>query len=465
MTRISRTIATILLTTSALTTRVARGDADADFAQSLYDKVSPSLVAVQYTLETELGRRDLIFPGIIVNSDGLVMVPLAAVSEQIPDVQMKEFKIIVPKGDADPQELDAVFQGRDERSNAGFLKPKDPQKWTPLTFEDQPTKIGQPVLSIGLLPKAAGYRPYLMRAMVSSYLHGDVKQTLVGDGGLAAVGSVVFSTDGKAIGFVNFQAPYPLFLNDKNPLVSIINPPKFFTPTAEFSQGLNDPPTPDHPIVLPWTGITELSGLKKDIADYYGLTNQPAVQIGAVVPGTPADKAGLKAEGIIVKFNGQPLERGDDSEDLPMILRHKILRLKPGDTVTFSILTSKDEPMKDVKVTLEPQPKQANVAARLWEEDLGFGVRDMVFLDPFTMKLKPDTKGLVVTIVKPDSAAATGRLEMNDLVSQLDGQPVTSLDQFKAEYDRFRKAQPHDAVVMVVVREGREETIRIEPPQ
>src|SRR5947209_15589916 len=85
-------------------------------AQDLYDHVSPSLVAVQYVWQTELGRRELTGAGIIVSDDGLVMASLFPMfSPNIPDEQMKEFKILVPRENDEPQELEAVFQGRDER--------------------------------------------------------------------------------------------------------------------------------------------------------------------------------------------------------------------------------------------------------------------------------------------------------------------------------------------------------------
>jgi S1-C subfamily serine protease len=173
----------------------------------------------------------------------------------------------------------------------------------------------------------------------------------------------------------------------------------------------------------------------------------------------------MKQGDIIVKVNGKPLERGDEPEELPMILRHQLLRLKPGTTVTFSVMRTKGQPLQEMKVTLESRPKQANIAKRYWADDLGFGVRELVFIDTYTLKLKPDAKGLMVTIVKPESSAATGRLRPNDLVTQMNGQPVTDLESFKTSYADVRKTHPSDAVVMVVRREGREETIRIEPPQ
>jgi S1-C subfamily serine protease len=148
-----------------------------------------------------------------------------------------------------------------------------------------------------------------------------------------------------------------------------------------------------------------------------------------------------------------------------MLLRQKLLRLKPGTTVTLTVLRVKGEPTKDVPVVLEARPPGPNEAKRYWAEDLGFGVRELVFQDRYVLKLKADDGGLYVAVVKPESSAATGGLKPGDLITQLNGQPVTDLAAFKTAYEAFRTGQPRTAVVMVARREGREETIRIEPPQ
>ena len=126
-------------------------------AQKLYDEISPSLLAVQYTVDGEFGRRELIGQGIVIGEEGTVIASLALFPTQIPDEQMKDFKIIIP-GDEE-KEIDAVFLGRDERSNLAFLKTKEKQNWKPVHFQDITPKIGQTILSVGLLPKRAGYRP------------------------------------------------------------------------------------------------------------------------------------------------------------------------------------------------------------------------------------------------------------------------------------------------------------------
>src|SRR5688572_19703670 len=159
-------------------------------AQKFYDEVSPSLVAVQYTVDGEFGRRELIGQGVVISEDGTVITSLALFPTQIPDEQMKDFKIIIP-GDEE-KELDAVFLGRDERSDLAFLKTKEAQQWKALKFQEQPLKVGDEIISVGLLPKEAGYKAYYSQARVAALLRGPVPHVLTTNEGLAAVGSPVF---------------------------------------------------------------------------------------------------------------------------------------------------------------------------------------------------------------------------------------------------------------------------------
>src|SRR4051812_40326898 len=91
--------------------------------QRLYERITPSLVAVQYIWENELSRQEINGAGIIVGDDGLVMtslslvdVPIRGTTLRIPDEQMKEFKIIVPSQKHEHDEIPATFQGRDDRN-------------------------------------------------------------------------------------------------------------------------------------------------------------------------------------------------------------------------------------------------------------------------------------------------------------------------------------------------------------
>jgi serine protease Do len=454
--------------------RVASAGTSPAELRKLYDRVTPSLVAVQFVWESELGRRELIGGGVVVGEDGLIMTSMAVFDLRIPDAQLKDFKIIIPSQTSEHEEIDAVFQGRDERTQTAFVRPKSAEgsserKWTPLKFEDVKAGPGDEVVSIGLLPKNGGYRTYLTRGTVSANLRGEFPQVLVVGGGLAGMGSPVFNADGKAIGLVNQQPEHSPFINGdfRQSIVPLLSPPLFFTPTFDITQSLENPPKAGEQMKLPWLGVPQqaMAGLNKDVAESVGLKDQPAIELGDILKGSPAEKAGLKAGDIVVQLNGKALERGDEPEELPMIFSRKIRRMKVGDEVTLGIADAKDKPLKEVKVKLEERPRGANLAERYWNEDLGFGVREIVFMDTYVRKLAPDAKGVVVSIIKPQSSAAAAKLQGNDLITEMNGQPVDNLEGFKKTFEEFRKEKAREAIVLVVLREGTTQTIRIEPPQ
>lgn len=448
-------------------TSAAQATVTPEVAQELYGRVSPSLVAIQYVVQNPLGRAELTGTGIIVSEDGLVMTSIMVFPAQFPDDEMRDFKILVPREDGEPAEYEAVFQGRDERTNLAFLKAKEPQHWKPIHFEEQKVNIGEPILSVGMLPKGANYKTYFVEGAVSAMLRGEIPQVLVTGGGLAAMGAPAFTADGKAIGLVGANGASP-FLNDPRgnlELQMVMNPPRYYVPARDFLISIQDPPVAGKPMKLPWIGVSEMNGVTKDLADVLGLGNEPAIQIGDVIPNAPAEKAGIKPGDIIVKLNGKPLERGDQPVELPLIMAHTLRRMKPGERVTLSILREKDQPLKDVELTLGEQPPGANLAARFFADDLGFESRALVFNDIYGLKLPAEQKGVIVSLVKSQGAAQTGGLRQQDVITKLDSEPVTDIDQFKKAYESIRKEKPKDAIVMEVRRGDRENTIRIEPPQ
>ncbi len=438
---------------------------DPKAARELYDRVTPSLVVVQYTYAGEVGRREIAGAGVVVRDDGLVIASMALAPAQLPDEQMTEFKIIIP-GD-DENEIDAEFQGRDERTNLLVIKPKNPSAhdWTPLRFEDAPVQVGETVLSVGVLPETAGYRSYLMTAMVAAPMRGPTPHYLVDGSGLAGIGSPVLNAKGQVIGLVEAQSDQSPLLNDpRREFAGMPEPARLFVPTKDFQITLSNPPT-GQPLKLPSAGIAQLTGLSKEVAEYYGLKGQPAVQVGDVIPGMPAEKAGIKPGDVIIKFNGEPLERGDQPDETWRIMTRKLQRFQIGDEVTFTLLSAKDQPPRDVKLALAERPKPASRAERFFAEDLGFTVRELVFEDTYERRLPMDAPGVMVAFVKPNSSAQTARLGNADLITQLNGQAVTDVKDFKQKYETFRKDSPKEAVVLEIMRGVNTTVIRIEPPQ
>jgi serine protease Do len=451
----------------SLSSALATAD-DAKTIRSMYDLVKPSLVAVKYTWTSELGSQELSAAGVIISDDGLVIIPIGIVTPAIiPDEQMQKFKIIVPSETGDETEIDATLQGRDERTSLAFVRADSPQKWKSIKFVDESPQIGDPLYSVGILPKGAGYKALVTTAFMSTRLRGPIPQLLVG-GQLAGVGAIVLDAKGRAVGYVHARSLGEALLdNPETPddIPMLTNTPRLFIPSSDFLSGIQNPPTPDKPIVIPWIGC-EMKGLEKEDAEYFGLENVPAVQIGDVVPDSPAAKAGLSKLDVITQINGRPIERGDLPVELPEIVTRQIQRMDVGDKLTLSVIRAKGDVPKTIVVTLETRPKQPHQAKRFYAKDLGFVAREVTFVDTYRRKLGTTTGGVVVALLRPQAAAQAARLGANDLILQMNGRPVENLEQFKKDYLDFRKNQPNDPLVLEVMQvDGKQRTINIEPPQ
>ena len=451
------------------------------FVADLFDKVKPSLVCVKYTYAGELIKVEVIGQGVVIGDDGLVMASSYLFPNSFADSQLTDFKIVIP-GDEE-KEFPAVFQGRDDRSNVAFIRTVEKQHWTSIKFADVPITEGEDVVSIGLLPKSAGYHPYLTQPTVSAILRGPLPMVMVSTAGLTTVGSPVFNSSGQAIGLVNHEN-LSMRLNRSeavDPRDPRTPPPpidtmavvqsscRIFVPARDFLASMADPPSAGHPLAIPWLGLKQLTGLKAAVAEYYKLKGQPAVQVGAVIPNTPAEKAGFKTDDIIVKMNGKPLDRGDEPDETGMILVRQVQRMKVGEQVVFSVLRTAgaDQPLADLNLTLtlEQRPMPATLAKRYYVEDTGFVVRELVFDDRDARQLTSDFNGLLVASVKNGGAASGASLQSGDVLTQFNGQAITDIQQFEKFYKEFRHASPKEAIVLEVLRKTKTETIRIEPPQ
>jgi S1-C subfamily serine protease len=278
----------------------------------------------------------------------------------------------------------------------------------------------------------------------------------------------VLNAKAEAIGYVHARSLGEALLdNPENPddLPMLTTSPRLFIPASDFLSAIQNPPSPDKPIVIPWLGC-EMKGLEKEDAEYFGLENVPAVQIGDVVPDSPAAKAGLSKLDVITQIDGRPIERGDLPVELPEIVTRKIQRMEVGDKVTFSVIRSKGDVPKNIVVTLEARPMQPHQAKRFYAKDLGFVVREVTFVDTYRRKMGAGTGGVVVALLRPQAAAQAARLGANDLIIQMNGNPVTNLEDFKKAYLDFRKNHPNDPLVLEVMQvDGKQRTINIEPPQ
>lgn len=109
-------------------------------------------------------------------------------------------------------------------------------------------------------------------------------------------------------------------------------------------------------IIRPYIGVryidvTSAIATARGLSKNYGVLVEGSSNANAVVAGSPADKAGIKAGDQILSVNGEKISP-------EVSLRTLLTKYAVGDTVTLNIINSTNE--RDVKVTLQAAPKVTN---------------------------------------------------------------------------------------------------------
>jgi len=99
-------------------------------------------------------------------------------------------------------------------------------------------------------------------------------------------------------------------------------------------------------VVRPYVGVS-YQMLTPQLASYYKVSQQQGAYITGVMPNTPAAKAGLQAQDVIIAVDDRPL--GDNYS-----LFTALLHYKPGDNVTLKIMRGGKEQTLTVALTERP---------------------------------------------------------------------------------------------------------------
>jgi len=167
-----------------------------------------------------------------------------------------------------------------------------------------------------------------------------------------------------------------------------------------------------------WIGV-KVQGVNEGIADSLGMKKVEGALVDEAQAEGPAAKAGVQAGDVITAVNSDAVK---DSRDLAK----KIGAMAPGAKVTLSI--QRQGQQKSVALTLQPMPsdqKQANADSG---SDQGSNVPHLgLTLAPANQIEGAGGKGVVVTGVDPDGAAAEHGMQTGDVILDVGGKPVGSV--------------------------------------
>ncbi len=165
-----------------------------------------------------------------------------------------------------------------------------------------------------------------------------------------------------------------------------------------------------------WLGA-EIQQITPSIAESLGMQSPGGALVAEVKAGSPAMRAHLKAGDVIVAVNGEQVTGSTD-------LVRKIGALAPGASAELQIL--RDGSKQTLSVTLGNTPGTQQVS------ELGLS------LAPASSVAGAGDRGVVVTKVKPDSAAADHGIQTGDVILDVAGNPVSTPDELRKDLRSYR---------------------------
>ena len=182
----------------------------------------------------------------------------------------------------------------------------------------------------------------------------------------------------------------------------------------------------------------QIDQVTKEVAESIGLGKPQGALVRGVEVGSPAEKAGVEAGDIIIKFEGKPIEK---SSDLPRMVgsvkpgtKSTLTVFRRGGAKDLSVVIGEVEPDKVAKAAPEKEqkPKASNAA-----QVLGLTVSELTDAQRKELKLK----GGVKVDAAVESAAKAG-LREGDVIVAIANVEVANVKEFEAAVAKMDKTKP-----------------------
>ncbi|HNP29951.1 MAG TPA: Do family serine endopeptidase [Nitrospirales bacterium] len=191
-------------------------------------------------------------------------------------------------------------------------------------------------------------------------------------------------------------------------------------------------------------GVQEMT---TELAPWFSLKSSEGALVTDVVPGGPADKAGLHRGEVILRYQGKPVKDGQ-------MLLEQVTRATIGQQIELGVVENGKERMVRAVIHEQPPIPQARRTRTTRVEHALAGV-EVADVDQAAIQeygLNPATKGAVVSFLEEGCAAELAGIIEGDVIIELNKHPVQSVSEYSAWYQRLKKAQ---AVLVVLVRSSR----------
>jgi serine protease Do len=372
--------------------------------------------------------------GFIVRSDGYIFTNFHVIegADKI-DVKLR-----------DGRNFPASVVGTDEKTDVAVIKIEAKDLPAAQLGDSDAVRVGQFAFAIGA-PFKLDYtftygvvsgkgRSKLFQTggySISDYLQTDASINPGNSGG------PLCDIDGKVIGM--------------NTLINGMNRGLGFAIPINMAKEIGTELVAGRKIMRPWLGIRiETLGDDPTIRDLFKGADKGVV-VRTIEADAPASRSDLRPFDVITQVDGTPIET--DSQ-----LQHEILKKKIGQTLELTVwrkgqtlkvpVKTGELPNEIARASNEPapqvQPKRQEVGKfGLQVQELTKDVAERLHLGVH--------QGVVVTDVEDNSIAAAQDIQREDVITEVDGKPVTNVQSFR---EALNKADPKRGVLLYLDRKG-----------
>ena len=377
--------------------------------------------------------------GFVIEPNGYIVTNQHVIS-QANEIKVK-FK--------DDTELKAKLIGSDKLTDLALLKveSKKPLKYVSFADSDK-ARVGHSVIAIGN-PFGLGHT--VTSGIVSafnrdinsgpydSFIQTDASINKGNSGGplfnikgdVIGINSAIFSPTGGSVG-IGFSIP----ANLAKPIIAQLK--KY----GKTQRG--------------WLGV-RIQEITPDIAKSLGLKKEEGVLISMVNPGEPAEKAGILAGDVIIKFNGESIK---DVRSLQRTVAESAV------ASSASVTVWRNKKLVDLKVKLGELEKFNNVAENSNVEEEKNTSKEEIEIEKVGIRFKdinkslrdqynvpPGVNGIIITGVKNNSPAFDAGFKVGNVISQMSQVNIESAEQAEKIFNKFIE-QDAEIILMQVFQNG-----------
>ena len=353
--------------------------------------------------------------GVIITNDGYILTNNHVVENA------DKIKVTL----SDKREFDAEIKGRDPETDIAVIKINANNLPTATLGDSDKAKVGEWVLAIG--------NPFGLQHTVTAGIISAVGRTNMGvtqyedfiqtdaainpgnsggplvnlDGEVIGINTFIFSRSGGYMG-AGFAIPINMARKIMDQLIN----------KGKITRG--------------WLGVS-IQDLNEELAKFLELKQTKGIVVRQVEVGSPADKADIKSNDIILKIAGKQIETTKQ-------LMQVIAGFVPDTEVEITILRGDKEISKKVKIT-EKQALTASAGKKgstESQEKLGLEVRELTdeLAEQYDLK---GQKGVIITKILSGSLAERAELQVGDLITEINGYGIKNIDDYRKAVEKLEE--------------------------